>query len=120
MSDITFEHISFYRDTRCIYDDISFTIPHGKITTILGPSGAGKTTILQLISGLIKPYSGSINFDIACIDKKTKERDLEELRRNMGFLFQSGALFTHLNVYENIAFPLRKNTKLNENLILFI
>ena len=117
MSDITFEHISFYRDTRCIYDDISFTIPHGKITTILGPSGAGKTTILQLISGLIKPYSGSINFDIACIDKKTKERDLEELRRNMGFLFQSGALLTHLNVYENIAFPLRKNTKLNENLI---
>ena len=117
MSDITFEHISFYRDTRCIYDDISFTIPHGKITTILGPSGAGKTTILQLISGLIKPYSGSMNFDIACIDKKTKERDLEELRRNMGFLFQSGALFTHLNVYENIAFPLRKNTKLNENLI---
>ena len=55
MSDIKFEHICFYRDTHCIYDDISFTIPNGKITSILGPSGAGKTTILQLISGLIKP-----------------------------------------------------------------
>ena len=117
MSDIKFENISFYRDIRCIYDDISFTIPNGKITTILGPSGAGKTTILQLISGLIKPSSGSINFDIASIDRKTKEKNLEELRHSMGFLFQSGALFTHLNVYENIAFPLRKNTKLNENLI---
>jgi len=117
MSDIKFEHISFYRGTHCIYDDITLTIPNGKITTILGPSGAGKTTILQLISGLIKPYSGSINFDITSIDRKTKEKDLEELRRNMGFLFQSGALFTHLNVYENIAFPLRKNTKLNESLI---
>ena len=117
MSDIKFEHICFYRDTRCIYDDISFTIPNGKITSILGPSGAGKTTILQLISGLIKPYSGSINFDITSINRKTKERHLEELRRSMGFLFQSGALFTHLSVYENIAFPLRKNTTLSENLI---
>lgn len=117
MSDINFEHISFYRGTRCIYDDITFTIPDGKITSILGPSGAGKTTVLQLIAGLIKPSSGSINFDTTSIGRKTKEKDLEELRRNMGFLFQSGALFTHLNVYENIAFPLRKNTKLTENLI---
>ena len=120
MSDIKFEHISFYRDKRCIYDDVSFLIPNGKITSILGPSGAGKTTILQLISGLIKPYSGSINFDTTSIDRKTKEKNFEELRRSMGFLFQSSALFTHLNVYENIAFPLRKNTKLNENIIKII
>ncbi|WP_150466761.1 ABC transporter ATP-binding protein [Francisella sp. SYW-9] len=117
MSDISFNNVSFYRDDRCIYNDITFTIPSNKITTILGPSGAGKTTILQLIAGLIKPDIGSIDINTAIIKRNTREKELEKLRRRMGFLFQSGALFTHLNVYENIAFPLRKNTKLNEKLI---
>jgi phospholipid/cholesterol/gamma-HCH transport system ATP-binding protein len=117
MSDISFENVSFYRDYRCIYDDITFAIPSNKITTILGPSGAGKTTILQLIAGLIKPDLGKIHIHKTQITKNTKEKELEKLRRKMGFLFQSGALFTHLSVYENIAFPLRKNTTLNEALI---
>lgn len=117
MSNISFNNISFYRDDRCIYDDITFTIPSNKITTILGPSGAGKTTILQLIAGLIKPDIGTININTAVIKRNCKEKNLEKLRRKMGFLFQSGALFTHLNVYENIAFPLRKNTKIDEKLI---
>lgn len=117
MSDINFSNLSFYRGDRCIYDDITFTIPSNKITTILGPSGAGKTTILQLIAGLIKPDIGSININTAIIKKNTKKKELEKLRRKMGFLFQSGALFTHLNVYDNIAFPLRKNTNLDEKLI---
>ena len=117
MSDINFKNVSFYRGERCIYDNISLTIPDNKITSILGPSGAGKTTILQLITGLIKPCSGSIKVDDAIITKKTKEKEFQIIRRNMGFLFQSGALFTHLNVYENIAFPLRKNTNLSESLI---
>ncbi|API86171.1 ABC transporter ATP-binding protein [Francisella uliginis] len=117
MSNISFNNVSFYRGDRCIYDDITFTIPSNKITTILGPSGAGKTTILQLIAGLIKPDIGTININTALIKRNSKEKDLEKLRRKMGFLFQSGALFTHLNVYENIAFPLRKNTKIDEKLI---
>ncbi|MED7818763.1 MULTISPECIES: ABC transporter ATP-binding protein [unclassified Francisella] len=116
MSDICFNNVSFYRDERCIYDDISFTIPSNKITSILGPSGAGKTTILQLIAGLIKPNVGTININSAIIKRNSKEKELEKLRRKMGFLFQSGALFTHLNVYDNIAFPLRKNTNLDERL----
>lgn len=117
MSNINFENVSFYRDERCIYDDITFTIPSNRITTILGPSGAGKTTILQLIAGLIKPDKGQIHIDKDSINKYTKEKDLVKLRRKMGFLFQSGALFTHLSVYDNLAFPLRKNTNLNESLI---
>ncbi|BCD92492.1 ABC transporter ATP-binding protein [Francisella halioticida] len=117
MSDISFNNVSFYRDDRCIYNDITFTIPANKITAILGPSGAGKTTLLQLIAGLIKPINGTININNAVIKRNSKEKELERLRRKMGFLFQSGALFTHLNVYDNIAFPLRKNTNLDERLI---
>ncbi|MCL4110962.1 UNVERIFIED_CONTAM: hypothetical protein GTU68_030154 [Idotea baltica] len=117
MNYINFDDVSFFRGDNCIYDHTSFWIPKGKITTILGPSGAGKTTILQLISGLIKPSSGSIKVGETLIGKNTKEKNLATLRKNMGFLFQSGALFTHLSVYDNIAFPLRKNTKLSEELI---
>lgn len=117
MSYINFNDVSFFRGDNCIYDNTSFSIPKGKITTILGPSGAGKTTILQLISGLIKPTEGSIQIDNTVINKNTKEKNLADLRKSMGFLFQSGALFTHLSVYENIAFPLYKNTKLPEEII---
>jgi len=117
MSDINFKNVSFFRDQRCIYDDITLTIPHNKITSILGPSGAGKTTILQLLSGLIKPDNGCITVDDFNIKKNTREKDLRRLRQKMGFLFQSGALFTHMSVYDNIAFPLRKNTNLDEKLI---
>jgi phospholipid/cholesterol/gamma-HCH transport system ATP-binding protein len=117
MSDIKFNNVSFYRGSRCIYDDISLTIPNGKITTILGPSGAGKTTILQLVSGLIKPYSGTIDVEGYTIYNKTTERQFAVIRKKMGFLFQSSALFTHMNVYDNIAFPIRKNTNLSESLI---
>ncbi|MBK2259385.1 ABC transporter ATP-binding protein [Francisella philomiragia] len=117
MSNIEFKNVSFYRGERCIYDDVTFSIPTNKITTVLGPSGAGKTTILQLIAGLIKPDCGEIYIDDCSIKKNTKEKYLAQLRKKMGFLFQSGALFTHLSVYDNIAFPLRKNTNLNENLI---
>ena len=115
--DILFENVSFYRGSRCIYDNVSFTIPAGKITSILGPSGSGKTTVLQLISGLIRPSSGSICIDNISLNRRTKEKELENLRRKMGFLFQSGALFTHLNVFENVAFPLLKNTNLSQEII---
>ena len=117
MNDIKFKNVSFFRGDRCIYDDITLTIPNSKITTILGPSGAGKTTILQLVSGLIKPDSGTIDVEGYTISHKTTEKQFAGVRKKMGFLFQSGALFTHMNVYDNIAFPLRKNTNLSESLI---
>ncbi|MEY8701593.1 ABC transporter ATP-binding protein [Francisella philomiragia] len=117
MHNIEFKNVSFYRGERCIYDDITLSVPTNKITTVLGPSGAGKTTILQLIAGLIKPDFGEIHIDNNIIKKNTKEKQLAQLRKKMGFLFQSGALFTHLSVYDNIAFPLRKNTNLSEELI---
>ena len=113
---VEFKDVSFFRKKRCIYDDVSLTIPKGKITAILGPSGAGKTTLLHLIGRLIKAEKGEINVlgqPLKNIDKK----NLLSLRKKMGVLFQSGALFTQLSVFDNIAFPLRQNTKLSETLI---
>ncbi|RUS68659.1 hypothetical protein EGW08_023579, partial [Elysia chlorotica] len=115
--DISFENVSFYREAKCIYNDISFQIPSKKITTILGPSGAGKTTILQLIAGLIKPTTGQICVDEHRVRPNSSEKSLEEMRKKLGFLFQSGALFNQMSVYDNIAFPIRKNTLLDENII---
>lgn len=109
--------MSLFIEIVTVFMTILLLILTNKIITILGPSGAGKTTILQLIAGLIKPASGKIYIDDATIEKNTKETQLEKLRRGMGFLFQSGALFTHLSVYDNITFPLRKNTNLDEKLI---
>ena len=80
---------------------------------ILGPSGTGKSVLLKHIVGLMKPDSGEVYY---CQDRvdTCSERELEEIRRHIGFLFQSGALFDSLSVYENIAFPLREHTRLKE------
>lgn len=91
-------------------------IPRGKITTILGPSGTGKTTLLKVIGGQLKPLSGSVHVDGLEV-AKLKRRQLYELRKRMGMLFQSGALLTDLSVFENVAFPLREHTDLPESLI---
>ncbi|TNF66702.1 MAG: ABC transporter ATP-binding protein [Gammaproteobacteria bacterium] len=116
MSVITFENVDFYRGSRTIFKQISFQIPKGKITVILGPSGCGKTTTLHLIGGLIRPQTGSI-----CVFDKNinqiKRKQLMALRQRMGVLFQSGALFTQMSVYDNVAFPLRQNTNLSEAII---
>ena len=114
---INFKNVSFFRGNKCIYDNISLEFPQKKIITILGPSGAGKTTLMQLIAGLIKPTEGIIHVGNHQIKSTSKEKSLAKIRQEMGFLFQSGALFTHLNVYDNIAFPLRQNTNLNEDII---
>jgi phospholipid/cholesterol/gamma-HCH transport system ATP-binding protein len=89
------------------------SIPRGRITAIMGPSGTGKTTLLRLMTGQIKPDRGQILFD--GLDVSTlKLRDLYDLRRRMGMLFQNGALLTDLNVFENVAFPVREHAKLPE------
>ncbi|MGI9215113.1 MAG: ATP-binding cassette domain-containing protein, partial [Gammaproteobacteria bacterium] len=98
--------LTFFRKDRKILDNISLTIPKGKITAIMGPSGCGKTTLLRLIGGQVLPDSGSIKVfgnEINSLSRK----DLYKLRIRMGMLFHSGALFTDLNVFENVAFALR-------------
>ena len=108
--------LSFSHGDRLLYDNISLTIPRGKITAFMGPSGIGKTTLLRLIGGQLRPDSGKVLFD--GIDVPTLPRqELYQLRKRMSMLFQSGALFTGLNVFDNVAFPLREHTALPEELI---
>lgn len=118
MSDILvdIQNMTFKRDERVIYDDISLSIPKGKVTAIMGPSGIGKTTLLRLVGGQLKPNSGNILFDGKNIPMLSRT-DLYEERKRMSMLFQSGALFTDMNVFDNIAFPIREHTKLSEKII---
>lgn len=104
-----------YRD-RLILDGVSLRFPRGKVVALIGGSGSGKTTILRLIGGMLRPRSGSVVFDGQ--DVHTRGRDaLYAMRRRMGMLYQFGALFTDLSVFENVAFPLREHTALPEALI---
>ncbi|HEX4969950.1 MAG TPA: ATP-binding cassette domain-containing protein [Steroidobacteraceae bacterium] len=101
---------------RAIFSGLSLQIPRGRITAIMGPSGTGKTTLLKLITGQVKPEKGQVLFD--GIDVASLSRtELYALRRRMGMLFQNGALLTDEDVFENVAFPLREHTDLPEALI---
>ncbi|GAA0811752.1 phospholipid ABC transporter ATP-binding protein MlaF [Colwellia asteriadis] len=113
---VQIENLTFKRGERVIYDNISLSIPTGKVTAIMGPSGIGKTTLLRLIGGQIKPDSGNIYFAEHNIPKLSRN-DLYEVRKRMSMLFQSGALFTDMSVYDNIAFPIREHCNLPEYLI---
>jgi phospholipid/cholesterol/gamma-HCH transport system ATP-binding protein len=109
-------NVSFGYDTRRILDDVSFTVPRGKVTALMGASGGGKTTVLRLIGGQVRPQQGELLFDganIATLDRS----GLYGIRRRMGMLFQFGALFTDLSVFDNVAFPLREHAGLPENLV---
>jgi len=108
--------LHFTRGTRKIFDGVALDIPRGKITAIMGPSGTGKTTLLRLLGGQLDPDSGSVVVDGQEVPKLSRSR-LYELRKRMGMLFQSGALLTDLNVFDNIAFPLREHTSLPETMI---
>ncbi|USD64991.1 phospholipid ABC transporter ATP-binding protein MlaF [Vibrio sp. SCSIO 43136] len=116
---VNIQNLSFSRGERKIFDDVSLTVPRGKITAIMGPSGIGKTTLLRLIGGQIAPERGSINFDGDNIPTLSRSR-LYQARKKMSMLFQSGALFTDLNVFDNVAFPLREHTDLDQELITTI
>jgi phospholipid/cholesterol/gamma-HCH transport system ATP-binding protein len=108
--------LTFKRGTRVIYDDINLSIPRGKVTAIMGPSGIGKTTLLRLIGGQIKPDSGRVLFDDQDIPSLSRAK-LYLARQKMSMLFQSGALFTDMNVFDNIAFPIREHTNLSEVIV---
>lgn len=113
---VTIKNLTFYRKERAIFDKVNLNIAEGKITAIMGPSGAGKTTILKLMSGLLHPDEGTITYQDQNIHQIPR-RSLYKLRENMGMLFQAGALFSDINVFDNVAYPLREHTKLSEGLI---
>jgi phospholipid/cholesterol/gamma-HCH transport system ATP-binding protein len=108
--------VSFGYGERVILEDVSLSVPRGRVVALMGTSGGGKTTVLRLIGGQLKPQQGQVLFDgmdIAAMDR----RQLYAIRRRMGMLFQFGALFTDLSVFDNVAFPLREHTGLSEEMI---
>jgi len=108
--------LSFKRGTRSIFNDIDIRIPRGKVTGIMGPSGCGKTTLLRLMGAQLRPSAGEVWVNGQNLPKLSRS-DLFDARKDMGVLFQSGALFTDLDVFENVAFPLRVHTELPEEMI---
>ncbi len=113
---ISIRNLDFGFDRRLIFEDISLDIPRGKVTAFMGPSGCGKSTLLGLIGGRLRPRRGSIEFDGRRVDR-ARGKKLYALRREMGMLFQNSALLTDLSTFENIAFPLREQTELPEEII---
>ena len=108
--------VTFKRGSRSIFNNVDIRIPRGKVTGIMGPSGCGKTTLLRLMGAQLRPSGGEVW--VAGQNLPTLSRgDLFDARKQMGVLFQSGALFTDLDVFENVAFPLRVHTQLPEEMI---
>jgi phospholipid/cholesterol/gamma-HCH transport system ATP-binding protein len=110
------EDIVFGYAERKILDGVSMTFARGSVTALMGGSGGGKTTILRLIGGQQKPQQGSIVLDGQELTRLDHDGWFK-VRKKMGMLFQHGALFTDLSVFDNVAFPLRENTNLSEELI---
>ncbi len=114
---IEVDHVTFgYDSSRTILDDLSLKFQRGKVTAILGGSGCGKTTLMRLVAGVHRTDKGRIVFDGEVINTSDKAQ-LYRLRRRLGMLFQFGALFTDLSVFDNVAFPLREHTALPEDMI---
>ncbi len=113
---VTVRNLSFSRAEKKIFDNISLTIQRGKITAIMGPSGTGKTTLLKLIGGQLCPQQGSIHVHGQNVHQ-LRLKELYKLRKRMGMLFQSGALFTDMSVFDNVAFPIKEHTRLPDSMI---
>lgn len=109
-------NLSFKRGERAIFNGVDIDIRRGSVTGIMGPSGTGKTTLLRLIGGQLTPDTGTVTVNGENVHALSRGQ-LYRLRKRMGMLFQNGALLTDLNVYDNVAFPLREHTDLSESLI---
>lgn len=110
------KNLHFSRGEKSIFNGVTLQIPRGRITAIMGPSGTGKTTLLKLIGGQLTPDEGQVLIDGQDIHALSRKA-LFALRQRMGMLFQSGALFSDLSVFENVAFPLRVHTDLPQTMI---
>jgi phospholipid/cholesterol/gamma-HCH transport system ATP-binding protein len=111
--EIQVEHLTKRFGRQTIWEDVSLTLPAGEISVLLGPSGTGKSVFLKTLIGLLKPEAGSILIDGRDVTK-VKERELYEIRKLFGVLFQDGALFGSQSLFDNIAFPLREHTRKTE------
>ncbi|MDX6214542.1 MAG: phospholipid/cholesterol/gamma-HCH transport system ATP-binding protein, partial [Frankiales bacterium] len=111
--EIRVENLTKRFGRQTIWEDVTLTLPAGEISVLLGPSGTGKSVFLKTLIGLLKPENGSITIDGRDITK-VRERELYEIRKLFGVLFQDGALFGSQNLFDNIAFPLREHTKKTE------
>ncbi|MGE0448159.1 MAG: ABC transporter ATP-binding protein [Vicinamibacterales bacterium] len=107
---VVFEHVSFAFDDHVVLRDVSFTVPKGRMCILLGASGAGKSVLLKLILGLFRPDSGAITVDGHRVDQM-RERDLMQVRGEIGMLFQETALFDSLTVAENVGYRLSEETR---------
>jgi len=113
---VTIKALSFARGERVIFNNIDIDIPKGQVTAIVGPSGTGKTTLLQLMGGQLAPCAGCVEFDGQNVASLNRSQ-LYAMRKRMGMLFQNGGLFTHYDVFDNVAFPLRELTDYPQRLI---
>jgi len=108
--------LHFSYDERSILSTLNMDFPRGKVIAVMGGSGSGKTTVLRLIGGQLQPQAGEVVVD-GQIVHEMENKTLYQMRRKMGMLFQHGALFTDMSVFDNVAFPLREHTNLSEELI---
>lgn len=113
---VSIQDLHFSRGSKKIFNGVSLNIARGAITAIMGPSGVGKSTLLRLIGGQLQPEAGSVMVNGQAVSKLSPKQ-LKRLRRDMGLLFQEGALFTDMNVFDNVAFLLREHTALPEDMI---
>jgi len=113
---VEIKDVTFSYGPRTILDNLNLSIPRGQVVAIMGGSGCGKTTLLNLLGGRIKPDRGTIHIDGESVPD-LNSRQLFALRKRMGMLFQTGALLTDLSLFENVAFPIREHTRLPETLL---
>jgi phospholipid/cholesterol/gamma-HCH transport system ATP-binding protein len=113
---VEIDNLSFSYNNRLLHQGINMRFPRGKVVAIMGGSGSGKTTLLRLIGGQLKPKIGCVRVDGKVVHEQD-DAGIYQLRRKMGMLFQFGALFTDLSVFDNVAFPIREHTDLPESII---
>ena len=112
-SHVVMDDVTLHRGSRCILEGVSLRIPRGKVTLLMGPSGGGKTSLLRLMTGQLKPTSGRVHFNDVCVHEVDEAALYHDVRMKMGVLFQQNALFQDRTVYDNVAFLLKEHTHLS-------